>query len=165
MQVSTVRTPNSVVALFPNRSVEYTYQRLYQAQANSAEKTAVPAHPRPAFIPSRSTCKQQGSLHNFWALPASQPVPDGVNLMNQPAVTQLKCDDCDNLLSQELGNAMEADVDGPTLFEFRCRGCRKNVCDRCAVVYADEGRECLQCTAGKKKWVGGLGWVPITCVC
>ena len=43
--------------------------------------------------------------------------------------------------------------------EYKCKECRRVVCDMCAVVTAGEGRECLGCKTSRKKWVGGIGWM------
>lgn len=42
--------------------------------------------------------------------------------------------------------------------DYACEACGKQVCGGCAVSNLGVERKCLMC-AGKKTWVGGLGWV------
>ena len=56
-----------------------------------------------------------------------------------------------------LMGGMDLDI---SVDDFACRNCRKRVCDMCAVVETGMGRDCLQCRTSRKKWVGGIGWVP-----
>lgn len=75
----------------------------------------------------------------------------------------INCEDCDASLNPENnGEAMDVDVmldvniaEGPN---HACTGCGKQVCHGCAVSNLGADRKCLMC-AGKKKWVGGLGWM------
>ena len=81
----------------------------------------------------------------------------------------IQCEDCDALLGQapdEHSMAMDVDMGGMGMeeMEHACRGCARIVCDNCAVVVAGEGRECLQCKTSRKRWVGGIGWIPSACM-
>ena len=69
------------------------------------------------------------------------------------------CEDCDGHLPYAASNQDAMDIEG--LDDYGCLKCKRQVCDICAVS-ADEGRVCLQCERsgfGRKKWVGGLGWM------
>lgn len=52
---------------------------------------------------------------------------------------------------------MDVDVYGMGV-DFGCSACGKQVCHQCAVSNLGSERMCLVC-AGRKRWVGGLGWV------
>jgi len=73
------------------------------------------------------------------------------------------CEDCDASLNPENnGEAMDVDVmmdiEIAKGSNHACTGCGKQVCHGCAVSNLGADRKCLLC-AGKKKWVGGLGWM------
>ena len=76
---------------------------------------------------------------------------------------KLVCQDCDIVFFVEDADVYMAGMEEDTNTvrqEWDCRGCRRTVCDKCAVVEAGEGRECLQCrTSVRKKWIGGIGWM------
>lgn len=62
------------------------------------------------------------------------------------------------------GDAMEMDIDvdmyGGGASGFACQQCRRQICHQCAVSNMGEQRQCLMC-AGRRRWVGGLGWVNV----
>ena len=74
------------------------------------------------------------------------------------------CEDCEAPLPAVdsdicMGGMEGGEADGA---DYACRSCSRRVCGTCAVVEIGEGRECLQCkTSTRKKWVGGIGWVPL----
>ena len=82
--------------------------------------------------------------------------------MPNPENTFATCDDCESPLPTSDADILMGgmDVDDTDGREFACRTCRRRVCDTCAVVQVGVGRDCLQCRTTRKKWVGGIGWVP-----
>jgi len=127
---------------------------------------------------------QQASLHSFWSLPnARQVSPSSVsstsssdtspmNISPNTSFPPTNCEDCDASL-QLSDNADEMDVDmmmGIDVYgaynnageaaASACTSCGKHVCHSCAVSNLGAERKCLGCAGkGKKKWVGGLGWI------
>ncbi|TVY44189.1 hypothetical protein LSUB1_G003150 [Lachnellula subtilissima] len=121
-----------------------------------------------ACLPAR-----QSSLHSFWTLPSnrlsfsstdsSDPMVSPMTIPAGDSFFQpISCEDCDASLNPENdGEAMNLDVIDINIAEgsnHACTGCGKQVCHRCAVSNLGANRKCLMC-AGKKKWVGGLGWM------
>lgn len=43
---------------------------------------------------------------------------------------------------------------------FGCEMCQRPFCHGCVVSHLGMGRCCLDCV-GRKRWVGGLGWVSV----
>ena len=82
----------------------------------------------------------------------------------------MTCQDCDVTLGNSCGDdndmAIDVGMSGTSSegVEYGCRGCGRTVCEMCAVVAVGEGRECLQCKTSRKRWVGGIGWVPGSCI-
>lgn len=64
------------------------------------------------------------------------------------------CDDCGGNLG-DCNDDME--IDGYGGDDAACGACGKHVCFGCSVSNLGEQRRCLQC-AGRKVWVGGIGW-------
>ncbi|TVY58746.1 hypothetical protein LCER1_G001464 [Lachnellula cervina] len=130
--------------------------------------------PFPQQAPVACLPAQQSSLHSFWTLPSSRQSfssTDSSDTLISPMTIPtadsffrpINCEDCDASLNPENnGEAMDVDVmldvniaEGPN---HACTGCGKQVCHGCAVSNLGADRKCLMC-AGKKKWVGGLGWM------
>ncbi|KAI1459987.1 hypothetical protein F4805DRAFT_419457 [Annulohypoxylon moriforme] len=127
-------------------------------QSNAQLNNALPAQPR-------TSTQAQASLHSFWKLPSSAAVTSG------PAVTALidhtiyegpvNCEDCGQPLREGASEGDSMDVDGfGAEINTGCGSCGKHVCSHCSITNLGEQRQCLIC-AGKKVWVGGLGWAGI----
>ncbi|SPO02176.1 uncharacterized protein DNG_04849 [Cephalotrichum gorgonifer] len=116
--------------------------------------------PSPAAAPMPSHDASQRSLHNFWAISsapsfAASTPPLGGDVMSTMR-TATTCDDCGADLPGSESGAMDMDVDGCGV-DCACGPCGKSVCGHCSVTNIDGQRQCLQC-AGRKVWVGGIGW-------
>lgn len=120
----------------------------------------------PYTPPAIDHVTQQTSLHSFWSLPSrmssctSSDVGASsqyLNIMFQAA----NCEDCGTALVSEDGDIMDIDMDieaqGSAL-DYACSKCQKIVCHRCAISNLGANRRCLIC-AGKRTWVGGIGWM------
>lgn len=137
---------------------------LFEAQRHPQP---VPVHSNTPITPTCGNVQtQQASLHSFWALPTQPTSRDSSNMsessLSIPTTLQeTHCDDCDTVLINGDGDAMDLDIDvdvyGGSL-DFSCSQCRKPVCHQCAVSNLGQQRQCLTC-AGRRQWVGGLGWV------
>ncbi|KAH8816414.1 hypothetical protein F5884DRAFT_667656 [Xylogone sp. PMI_703] len=162
---------------------QHTLSLLYSAQQNPTQHSPSPSPimmQEPSImdpVPSAND-NRQSSLHAFWALPGSSvpqhdpssstsPNPNPVSVSYLPQM--MNCEDCDACLVVAPGaggdGAMDVDVDMDIDVygmggEFGCSACGKQVCHQCAVSNLGEQRMCLVC-AGRKKWVGGLGWVTV----
>lgn len=73
------------------------------------------------------------------------------------------CEDCEASLNPgDNTDAMDVDVmmdtDATAGINHACSTCGKQVCHSCAISNLGADRKCLRC-AGKKQWVGGLGWM------
>ncbi|OTB05682.1 hypothetical protein M426DRAFT_319670 [Hypoxylon sp. CI-4A] len=109
----------------------------------------------------------QASLHSFWKLPAAAAAAVAPSVLAQAQPTLVydgpsSCEDCGHTLREGTGVDPESmDVDGFAVgVETSCGGCGKHVCSHCSITNLGEQRQCLIC-AGKKVWVGGLGWAGI----
>ncbi|TVY91321.1 hypothetical protein LAWI1_G008494 [Lachnellula willkommii] len=149
--------------LFSAQQQQQSPPQLHISPPSFAQQTPV------ACLPA-----QQSSLHSFWTLPSSRQSFSStdssdtlISPMTIPAADSffrpINCEDCDASLNPENnGEAMDVDVmmdaniaEGSN---HACTGCGKQVCHGCAVSNLGADRKCLMC-AGKKKWVGGLGWM------
>ncbi|KAK7914380.1 ORF21 [Apiospora marii] len=103
----------------------------------------------------------QVSLHNFWNLPNTNSASATFNAtpasIASPSIDEpTDCEDCGQALHDTMdGDTM--DVDDAT--DWGCGDCGKHVCSHCSITNLGEQRRCLGC-AGKKSWVGGIGWTP-----
>lgn len=101
---------------------------------------------------STPTPTPQQSLHRFWHInstPSSAP-----SMKDQGAPQATNCDDCGgNICGENDG----MDIDGYGGDDSACGACEKQVCFSCSVSNLGERRRCLHC-AGRKVWVGGIGW-------
>jgi hypothetical protein len=137
---------------------------LYSAQQNPQSAALQPQiQTTPAPVGEYT---QKTSLHSFWTIP-SRPSSCGSSFASAspaPALASLQamnCEDCDTALVSNDGDAMDLDIDVAVYgssSNYGCSQCGKNVCHRCAISNLGEHRRCLIC-AGKKQWIGGLGWV------
>ena len=104
----------------------------------------------------------QRSLHSFWAIPSAPgAAPTAPPITRREATA---CDECGVDLPGLDADAMDMDVDSG--MDSACGPCGRRVCGQCSVTNVDGLRRCLQC-AGRKVWVGGLGWTtaPGVAVC
>ena len=137
---------------------------LFSAQKNR-QASPLPS-PAPITQPPALRDIQQASLHSFWQLPnrtSSCSSSNASTSSSPPAVTYgaTNCEDCDAPLVSADGDAMDVDMDIDICdgsMNHACTRCGKRVCHRCAVSNLGAERQCLIC-AGKRTWVGGLGWV------
>lgn len=142
---------------------ENTLNLLFQAQKHpqSAPEGPIEVQMKDS-TPSHS---RQSSLHSFWSLPtrpASRPTSSHLS-QQQPLATpplhDISCSSCDTPLLNQEGDAMDIDADVEAGFsDFNCSQCHKPFCHNCSISNLGTQRHCLRC-AGRKRWVGGLGWV------
>lgn len=114
-------------------------------------------HPDPSPIPSNEYVSkaiqptgQRSTLHSFWNLP---PPPLTVATVQSDHrefedAELLKCADCDQVLPLHGGMDLIMEYDD-TVDDFSCYGCRRRVCDMCAV--SMDGRRCLQCASEARR--------------
>ncbi|KAI1496091.1 hypothetical protein F5X99DRAFT_401379 [Biscogniauxia marginata] len=139
---------------------ERTLNMLYTAQKQ------LPHQPPAAFAfaqapPPAPSQGAQASLHKFWNLPNSAASPAASSPpVDRSIYAPASCEDC----GQGLGGAGcggdddAMDVDSFDMdVETGCSACGKHVCSHCSITNLGEQRRCLIC-AGKKIWVGGVGW-------
>jgi hypothetical protein len=133
---------------------------LFSAQKNHQS----PPSPSPSPITQLTTTRdmQQASLHSFWQLPnrASSCGSSNSSASLSPQAIPYdvtNCEDCDAPLVSAYGDAMDVDKSDGSL-DPGCSRCGKQVCHRCAVSNLGADKQCLIC-AGRRTWVGGLGWV------
>ncbi|KAI1334049.1 hypothetical protein F5Y15DRAFT_314997 [Xylariaceae sp. FL0016] len=147
-------------------SAERTLDMLYTAQRAQCQPTsAQPFEPPLTNTPIAAELgRPQASLHSFWNLP--KPAMSSMPSSQRPMSTMsfcdaTSCDDCGQALgraaSDDTMDVDTFDVDVPT----NCVVCRKNVCSHCSITNLGEERRCLKC-AGRKVWVGGVGWSTTT---
>ncbi|KAI0178936.1 hypothetical protein GGR52DRAFT_534166 [Hypoxylon sp. FL1284] len=109
----------------------------------------------------------QASLHSFWKIPAKSAAALATTAVSVPVPSPLdhpaNCEDCGLALSEGRGGDDDSmDVDGfGADAETGCTTCGKHVCSHCSITHLGEQRQCLIC-AGKKVWVGGLGWTGVS---
>jgi len=145
-------------------SSERTLNLLYSAQQQQPQQQQdmsgmppPPSHgqPQEQFVRTQHAQPQQSSLHRFWNIHTQPQSNAPLNTVTERPTT---CDDCGN----GLGDAMSMDVDvNADSSATACGACGKHVCFSCSVSNLGELRRCLQC-AGKKVWVGGIGWTETT---
>ena len=71
---------------------------------------------------------------------------EGIAPMTDLCNSRLHCEDCDKLLWDRYGYTMNIDTELSNAgVWYGCRGCQRKICDGCAIVYADDDRECLSC--------------------
>ncbi|KAI1204808.1 uncharacterized protein F4807DRAFT_445759 [Annulohypoxylon truncatum] len=155
------RTLNMLYTAQKQHIAHQTQQQHFQLTHNAL--AAQP--PRP-----QAQVQAQASLHNFWKLPTSSAAPASVPgtttlaLIDHAAYSEgpANCEDCGQTLREGGGSGDEAmDVDGfGAESSTGCGSCGKHVCSHCSITNLGEQRRCLIC-AGKKVWVGGLGWAGI----
>ncbi|OTA64005.1 hypothetical protein K449DRAFT_380942 [Hypoxylon sp. EC38] len=155
----------------------YTAQKQHlihqQQQQELAHMAGLAIHPQPQPQPQprlqitspHSHGAAQASLHSFWKLPsaAAPPTvafPPPVDTLALVYDSPANCEDCGQMLA---GNedAMDVDDFGAGAEETSCGACGKHVCSHCSITNLGEQRRCLIC-AGKKVWVGGLGWAGVS---
>ncbi|KAI1638761.1 hypothetical protein F4809DRAFT_598869 [Biscogniauxia mediterranea] len=105
----------------------------------------------------------QASLHKFWNLPNPSPLSNASPAsppVDRSIYAPTNCEDCGQGLGGVDGGADDnaMDVDSFDVgVDTACSGCGKHVCSHCSITNLGEQRRCLIC-AGRKVWVGGLGW-------
>ncbi|KAI1448783.1 hypothetical protein F5Y02DRAFT_374678 [Annulohypoxylon stygium] len=141
--------------LYTAQKQHIAHQNQYSnAQLNAQFNALTTAQPRPQN-------QAQASLHSFWKLPttATPASAPAVTLIDHPIYdAPSNCEDCGQALREGGSEGESMDVDS---FEAEastgCGSCGKHVCSHCSITNLGEQRRCLIC-AGKKVWVGGLGW-------
>ncbi|KAI1762332.1 hypothetical protein GGR53DRAFT_501926 [Hypoxylon sp. FL1150] len=115
--------------------------------------------PEPAAHPQSQPQGAQASLHSFWKLP--KPAAISHIAVSAQVDQHTNCEDCGQTLREGLAGDDSMDVDGfGADAETGCATCGKHVCSHCSITNMGEQRRCLIC-AGKKVWIGGLGWAGI----
>lgn len=141
---------------------QHTLGLLYSAQQRPQQfppqDAPIAAAPEQPVVASSSSTSQQ-SLHRFWSIgsePSSASSSPGIE--TPPVLLPTECDDCGSALLAGGGDADEMDVDcGNAAEDTACGACGKHVCFSCSVSNLGEQKRCLQC-AGRRVWVGGIGW-------
>ncbi|KAI1484335.1 hypothetical protein F5X96DRAFT_664797 [Biscogniauxia mediterranea] len=162
----------------PNTHAERTLNMLYTAQKQqqdhhhhqptSAFTMSCPQPAAPftrAASPAAPSQGAQASLHKFWNLPNPSPLSNNASPASPPVDRSIyaptNCEDCGQGLGGVDGSADDnamMDVDSFDVgVDTACSGCGKHVCSHCSITNLGEQRRCLIC-AGRKVWVGGLGW-------
>lgn len=137
----------------------YSAQKQHVAHEQQSPFGSLATQPQPE--PAAPSHGSQASLHNFWKLP---PKPAAVShgAVRAQVDQHTNCDDCGQTLREGLGDDDSMDVDGfGADAETGCAACGKHVCSHCSITNLGEQRRCLIC-AGKKVWIGGLGWAGIS---
>ncbi|KAI1774585.1 hypothetical protein F4818DRAFT_66408 [Hypoxylon cercidicola] len=135
---------------------ERTLNMLYSAQKQHHQLDSLATQPQfhPAIQPQPQ--ESQSSLHSFWKLPKAADV--SANAVLTAIDLPTSCEDCGHALRGGYGEGDSMDVDGfSTDAETGCVTCGKHVCSHCSITNLGDQRRCLIC-AGKKVWIGGLGW-------
>jgi len=126
---------------------ENTIDMLFAAQRQHRNPSPILSHGY-ASKPIQPT-GQRSTLHSFWNLPPPLAVAAVQSYQPEFEDPELpKCADCDQSLptSDEMDLIMEY---GDTVDVFSCYGCRRRVCDMCAV--SMDGRRCLQCASEARR--------------
>ncbi|KAI1137199.1 hypothetical protein F5Y05DRAFT_81133 [Hypoxylon sp. FL0543] len=151
----------------------YTAQRQHAAHQEHFQMAGltIQPHPQPQARPQNAPAHSlgaQASLHSFWKLPSAAAAPS--TTAAAPSVASLvydgpvNCEDCGQTLREGTSDDDAMDVDGfGAGVETSCGACGKHVCSHCSITNLGEQRRCLIC-AGKKVWVGGLGWAGVSSV-
>ncbi|KAI2622506.1 hypothetical protein GGR54DRAFT_66341 [Hypoxylon sp. NC1633] len=148
----------------------YTAQKQHVVHQHHHQHTqlgSLATQPQPQPMTATAHSHSQGaqaSLHSFWKLP-SPAAP--ANIPALPSIDQLvydgptNCEDCGQALREGASGDDLMDVDS---FDAEagtsCGACGKHVCSHCSINNMGEQRRCLIC-AGKKVWIGGLGWAGV----
>ncbi|OTA84801.1 hypothetical protein M434DRAFT_400353 [Hypoxylon sp. CO27-5] len=167
-QPSTERTLNMLYTAQKQHITHQQQQELAQMAGLAIQPQPQPqpqSQPRLQITPAHSHGAFQASLHSFWKLPSAAaptavafPPPVNNSVYDSPA----NCEDCGQTLREGAGNEDAMDVDDfGTEAETGCGACGKHVCSHCSITNLGEQRRCLIC-AGKKVWVGGLGWAGVS---
>ncbi|KAH8588675.1 hypothetical protein B0O99DRAFT_355245 [Bisporella sp. PMI_857] len=159
---------------------QHTLSLLFSAQ-QSTQSQSQPLHlfrqqAPVSSLPTLAESKpQQASLHSFWAIPNARQLspastystssfsstPTGSDNMMTQILETSNCEDCDASLNAE-EDSMDVDMIDIDVSanggNHACSSCGKQVCRNCAVSNLGAERKCLGC-AGRRKWVGGVGWV------
>lgn len=141
---------------FRHSSGTSSSSNLQQQQTVAAAVTA--PVPPPPQTQNQTQATAQRSLHSFWNLPAP-PTSSSTTAPSPPthrASAPTHCEDCGTGLGPGAGDA-SMDVDGYGLGDCSCGACGRAVCFGCSVSNLGEQRRCLVC-AGRRVWVGGIGW-------
>ena len=135
-----------------------TYQKLFAAARTPPASMDITS-PSPILRARPPPPQRQPSLHNFWSI--CTPARSGMEDTIEEAPCMAACEDCEAPLPSNGDTSMHGMDDDVALgADFLCRNCHRRVCDMCAVVETGLGRDCLQCRTSRRKWVGGIGWVP-----
>lgn len=133
---------------------------LYSAQRQSG--AAAPAHHQGEYSTDGMAVEggaaqggAQRSLHSFWTIPSAPNATPAAQPIARSEATA--CDECGIDLPGSDSGAMDMDMDVDGRMDPACGPCGRRVCGQCSVTNVDGMRRCLQC-AGRKVWVGGLGW-------
>ena len=125
-----------------------TISKLYEAQR--LHPHAEPVFSSQSFGSAVENKAQKSTLHSFWNIPSAPAQPmaiDSASSSNTDLAIGLRCEDCDGSLRQP--DAMDVDMDdGMVQQESSCSSCRRQVCDRCAVVGLN--RVCLPCATSRR---------------
>ncbi len=127
-----------------HEATAYTISKLFSAQRQHPHaEPDLSSGPTPST--HTSTPAQKSTLHSFWnissRLSEAQIVPMDLDTgRSHSAMDVTACEDCDRSLFSP--NAMDMG-DGSALQEFECYGCRRQICDNCAV--RGDQRVCLSC--------------------
>ncbi|KAK7984141.1 ORF21 [Apiospora arundinis] len=150
-----------------NEVHQRTLNMLYNAQKNQPhdgdQMQTEPMQIQPAVAqhPEHHQQQAQPSLHSFWKLPNPNGTSTSFNTLPTSIATPsidvpTDCEDCGQALHDVMdGDAMKVD----DAADSGCGSCGKHVCSHCSITNMGEQRRCLGC-AGKKTWVGGIGWTP-----
>ncbi|KAL7943290.1 hypothetical protein V8C42DRAFT_330255 [Trichoderma barbatum] len=136
---------------------EHTLGLLYSAQQRQQQQLQDPVAQEPASEPQATqhgSSHGQQSLHRFWDIgsePSSGTSSPGIA---NPCAPPTSCDDCGAALA---GTDDDMDVDSGSAQDTACGACGKHVCFSCSVSNLGEQKRCLQC-AGRRVWIGGIGW-------
>ena len=144
---ATVESPFSVQRLI-TVCTENTIDMLFAAQRQHPDPSPVPSN---EYIskPTQST-GQRSTLHSFWNLPPPPLIVVAVQ-PHQPEFEDpelLKCADCDQMLLSPSSMDLIMEYNDTVDF-FSCHGCKRRVCDMCAVSL--DGRRCLQCASEARR--------------
>lgn len=145
----------------PERTLNLLFGAQQQPQRQLPQLSDLPPSPLPVSPNAMDTtaADQQQSLHRFWNIsspPSAAPGAGSPRIVTDGPTT---CQDCGAVLGGDDGQ-MDIDSSEPDGFGFldrACEACGKHVCFSCSVSNLGEQKRCLQC-AGRKVWVGGVGW-------
>ncbi|KAK2589420.1 hypothetical protein QQS21_012902 [Conoideocrella luteorostrata] len=136
---------------------QHTLSLLYSAQQQNQHQDTqrTPTEP-PLHAAITAPAGKQQSLHRFWRI-NSDPTPiESPQAILKPIMTSSDCEDCGASLRASGGDSDMA-MDNFAAENIVCGACGKHVCFSCSVSNLGEEKRCLQC-AGRRVWVGGVGW-------